>query len=106
MFGTIARQQLKVPIKLICTILFHISISYSHSGAVGPVIPALFIKISILPFDGGTYKQAPFEDCSKETYEHLLANLKEVDLTKVTETEDNTELTAELACAGGVCEIF
>jgi len=48
MFGTIARQQLNVPTKLICTILFHISMSYSHNGAVGPVIPALLIKISIL----------------------------------------------------------
>ena len=65
-----------------------------------------YTGLSILPYDGGTYKQAPFEDCSKETYEHLLKNLKEVDLTKVVESEDNTELTAELACAGGTCEIF
>ena len=65
-----------------------------------------YTGLSILPYDGGTYKQAPFEDCSKETYEHLLKNLKEVDLTKVKEEEDNTELTAELACAGGTCEIF
>lgn len=65
-----------------------------------------YTGLSILPYDGGTYKQAPFEDCSKETYEHLLKNLEEVDLTKVVESEDNTELTAELACAGGTCEIF
>ena len=65
-----------------------------------------YTGLSILPYDGGTYKQAPFEDCSKETYEHLLSNLKAVDLTKVIESEDNTELTSELACAGGTCEIF
>ena len=65
-----------------------------------------YTGLSILPYDGGTYKQAPFEDCSKETYEHLLKNHKEVDLTRIAESEDNTELTAELACAGGTCEIF
>jgi len=61
--------------------------------------------LSVLPYDGGTYKQAPFEDCSKETYEAMLATLEEVDLTKVIEVEDNTDLSGELACAGGACEI-
>ena len=56
-------------------------------------------------YDGGTYKQAPFEDCSKETYEAMLESLEEVDLTKVIEVEDNTDLSGELACAGGACEI-
>ena len=61
--------------------------------------------LSVLPHDGGTYKQAPFEDCSKETYEAMLETLTEVDLTKVIEVEDNTDLSGELACAGGACEI-
>ena len=61
--------------------------------------------LSVLNYDGGTYKQAPFEDCSKETYEAMLATLEEVDLTKVIEAEDNTDLSGELACAGGACEI-
>ena len=61
--------------------------------------------LSVLPYDGGTYKQAPFEDCSKETYEAMLDTLEAVDLTKVIEVEDNTNLTGELACAGGACEI-
>ena len=61
--------------------------------------------LSVLPFDGGTYRQAPFEDCSKETYEAMLETLEEVDLTKVVEIEDNTNLTGELACAGGSCEL-
>ena len=61
--------------------------------------------LSVLPHDGGTYKQAPFEDCSKETYEKLLDNLEKIDLTKVVEIDDNTNLTGELACAGGTCEI-
>jgi len=53
--------------------------------------------LSVLPYDGGSYVQAPFEDCSKETYEVMLESLKEVDLTKV--------LEGELACAGGSCEV-
>jgi ribonucleoside-triphosphate reductase len=61
--------------------------------------------LSVLPYDGGTYKQAPFEDCSKETYEAMLATLEKVDLTKVIEVDDNTNLSGELACAGGACEI-
>jgi len=61
--------------------------------------------LSVLPYDTGTYKQTPFEDCSKETYEVLMADLKAVDLTKIVEEEDNTDLKAEAACAGGVCTI-
>lgn len=61
--------------------------------------------LSVLPYDGGTYTQAPFEDCSKETYNYMLQDLQEVDLTKVVELDDNTDLSGELACAGGACEI-
>ena len=61
--------------------------------------------LSVLPYDGGTYTQAPFEDCSKETYNYMLQDLQEVDLTKVIELDDNTDLSGELACAGGACEI-
>ena len=61
--------------------------------------------LSVLPFSEHTYKQAPFEDCSKETYEAMLESLKDVDLTKVVELEDNTDLKGELACAGGACEL-
>ena len=61
--------------------------------------------LSVLPYDGGTYTQAPFEDISKSTYEYMMKSLTEIDLTNVTETEDNTDLSGELACAGGACEI-
>ena len=61
--------------------------------------------LSVLPYDGGTYTQAPFELCSKETYEVGVQSLKKIDLTKIVEKEDNTDLSGELACAGGVCEI-
>ena len=61
--------------------------------------------LSVLPYSDHTYKQAPFEDCSKETYDVLVESLKEIDLTQVVEEEDNTDLKGELACAGGACEI-
>jgi ribonucleoside-diphosphate reductase alpha chain len=61
--------------------------------------------LSVLPYDGGTYKQAPFETIDEETYLTMSKNLKNIDLTQVLETEDNTDLTGELACAGGACEV-
>lgn len=61
--------------------------------------------ISVLPYDGGTYVQAPFEDCTQETYESMLKVLHGIDLSKVVEIEDQTSHTMEVACAGGLCEI-
>jgi len=61
--------------------------------------------ITILPYSGGSYQQAPFEDCDEITYNKMLSNLTEVDLTQVFETEDMTHLEGEAACAGGMCEI-
>jgi len=61
--------------------------------------------LSVLPYSNHTYKQAPYEDCSKEEYEKLLKTLTNVDLTKVIELQDNTNLSGEAACAGGACEI-
>ncbi len=61
--------------------------------------------LSVLPYDGGTYIQAPFEDCTKEKYEELMKSLHDVDLSKVVELADNTDLSGELACAGGACEV-
>lgn len=61
--------------------------------------------ISVLPFDGGQYKQAPFEEIDKETYEKLYKKLKNVDLTKVVETDNNVNFKGIVACGGGACEI-
>ena len=61
--------------------------------------------LSVLPYNGGTYQQAPFEDCTEETYNEMMKSLSNVDLTKVIELTDNTDLSGELACAGGNCEI-
>jgi len=61
--------------------------------------------LSVLPYDGGNYVQAPFEDIKASEYTELLKDLEEIDLSKITETDDETDLAGELACAGGACEI-
>ena len=61
--------------------------------------------LSVLPYDGGTYTQAPFEDIKKSEFDKLVKSLQDVDITKVKETTDETDLSGELACAGGSCEI-
>jgi ribonucleoside-triphosphate reductase (thioredoxin) len=62
--------------------------------------------ISFLPYDGGTYRQAPYEECSKEVYESLLATMpKDISWDELNEAEDNVEGAQELACSAGACEI-
>jgi len=61
--------------------------------------------LSVLPYNGGTYTQAPFEDIDSDVYDKLMVSLNNVDLTEIIETDDETDLKGELACAGGSCEI-
>lgn len=65
----------------------------------------IYNGISVLPYDGGTYVQAPFEDCSEEEYNRLMDSLHDLDLTKIVEMEDNTDLSGEIACGADGCEI-
>jgi ribonucleoside-diphosphate reductase alpha chain len=66
---------------------------------------ASYNGLSVLPFDNGNYRQAPFEDISKEVFYDLERSLKDLDLSKVFEPDDATDLQAEAACAGGACII-
>ena len=64
--------------------------------------------VSFLPMDLGTYRQAPYQDCTKEEYENLLATLpKEIDWSELQkyETTDHTAGTQTFACAAGSCEL-
>jgi ribonucleoside-triphosphate reductase (thioredoxin) len=61
--------------------------------------------LSVLPYSNHTYQQAPFEDCTEETYNNLMKSLSNIDLSMVVELQDNTNLSGELACAGSGCEI-
>lgn len=64
-----------------------------------------YTGISVLPYDNGTYQQAPFESITKEQYEEMVKTLHKVDLKYVIEDDDETDLIGEAACAGGSCEI-
>lgn len=61
--------------------------------------------ISVLPYDNKSYKQMPFEEITKERYEELFNSLKNIDITKIIEFEDKTDLKQEAACSGGQCEL-
>jgi ribonucleoside-diphosphate reductase alpha chain len=61
--------------------------------------------LSVLPFDGGTYSQAPFESITEEEYNKLSKQVKPIDLSQIIEEEDYTDLKGELACAGDNCQI-
>ena len=62
--------------------------------------------VSFLPYDGGSYRQAPYETCDKETYEKALAAMpKEIAWELLYEADDNVEGVQTLACTGGACEL-
>jgi ribonucleoside-diphosphate reductase alpha chain len=62
--------------------------------------------LSVLPFDGGTYSQAPFQNITKEEYEELLNGLSNVDLSQIIEEDDIINFNDSVACGGGNCEII
>jgi ribonucleoside-diphosphate reductase alpha chain len=61
--------------------------------------------VSYLPYDGGTYRQAPYEECTEEEYEKLKASIPVIDWLELKENTDNVEGAQMLACSAGVCEI-
>ena len=61
--------------------------------------------LSVLPYNGGTYTQAPFEDCTADVYENMMSSLHNIDLNNVHEITDNTDLSGEIACGADGCVI-
>ena len=61
--------------------------------------------LSFLPEDLGSYPQTPFETITKEKYEEMIGGVSNLDVTKIVEISDNTNLNDQQACAGGACEI-
>ena len=61
--------------------------------------------LSVLPFSEHSYIQSPFEDCTEERYNELMKSLNNIDLSKVVEMDDNTDLKSEVACGSAGCEV-
>jgi ribonucleoside-diphosphate reductase alpha chain len=61
--------------------------------------------VSYLPYDGGTYRQAPYEECTEEEYNELKAKIPAINWLDLKENTDNVEGAQMLACSAGVCEI-
>jgi len=64
-----------------------------------------FNGLSVLPYDNGSYTQAPFEDISEEKFLEMESHLNNIDLKKIIEMTDETDLKDQAACAGGACEV-
>ncbi len=64
-----------------------------------------YTGISVMPYDNGTYIQAPFTDCTEAEYEVMATMLHNINLDDVVEVTDKTTLSDQAACAGGACEI-
>ncbi len=64
-----------------------------------------FNGLSVLPYDNGSYTQAPFEDITEEKFLEMESHLNGIDLKQIVEMSDETDLKDQAACAGGACEI-
>jgi ribonucleoside-diphosphate reductase alpha chain len=86
-----------------------VSVSEKEWPAVGAFVWDHFDEmsgVSFLPYDGGSYRQAPYEECTKEEYEAMSAIMPtELDWDEIIEEEDNVEGVQTLACTAGGCEI-
>lgn len=63
--------------------------------------------VSFLPFDGGKYEQAPYEEITEKQYEALKKKFPTIDYAKLSqyEKEDNTTGAQALACSANGCEM-
>jgi len=88
-----------------------ITVKENEWMAVGSFVYQYFDEmsgVSFLPHSDHTYRQAPYQDCTKEEYEILLEKMpKVIDWTRLAqyESEDNTKGSQTLACAADGCEI-
>ena len=65
-----------------------------------------FNGLAVLPYSGGSYKQAPFEDITEEQYNEMVSHLHAINLRYVHEDTDNTSQKESLACSGDSCEVL
>jgi ribonucleoside-triphosphate reductase len=85
-----------------------VSIKSDEWAAVGEWMwsnKAFYNGLSCIPADGGTYKQMPFESIDSATYAEMEKHLTNIDLSKIIEKSDDTDLAGEIACSGGKCDL-
>ncbi len=88
-----------------------VSVKEEEWMSVGAWVYENFDKISgisFLPYTDHVYKQAPYQDVTKDEYLELKKKMPrtiDFSLLKNYESEDNTTGSQELACTGGVCEL-
>jgi ribonucleoside-triphosphate reductase len=86
-----------------------ISVTEDEWPAVGAWVWENFDEISgisFLPYDGGSYKQAPYEEVDAATYQKLLDRTPmTIDWTQLIEHQDNVEGSQTLACTAGNCDV-
>jgi ribonucleoside-diphosphate reductase alpha chain len=62
--------------------------------------------VSYLPYDGGTYRQAPYEEITAGEYLQMALSMPEdIDWDSFIEGTDNVEGAQMLSCTAGACEI-
>lgn len=85
-----------------------ISVRENEWGGVGEWMwnnRKYYTGIAVLPYDNGTYIQAPFEDCTEETFNQMMSLLHDINIDDVRENDDRTTLNDQVACSGNSCEI-
>lgn len=62
--------------------------------------------VSFLPWDGGTYRQAPYEEIDQKTYLDMSSKMPlHINWDDLVEEEDNVEGVQTLSCTSGACEL-
>lgn len=64
-----------------------------------------YTALAVLPYDGHSYVQAPFEEITEADYDKLVKKFRLLDLSQVVEDVDLTTRQQEASCAGGLCEV-
>jgi ribonucleoside-diphosphate reductase alpha chain len=88
-----------------------VSVKEHEWPAVGAWVWAHFDEmsgVSFLPFSDSTYKQMPYQDCNRDTFDDLVAKMpKDIDWSLLAKYEatDMTEGAQLLACVSGACEL-
>ena len=64
------------------------------------------VGVAFLPYSDHIYAQAPYQEITEEEYNKLMETMpKTIDWSLMSETQDNTIGSQELACVAGVCEM-